>query len=165
MNKIGKIFLFLIFISYLAFLIMILFVRYGVDLSLSFDAIRERVDSFSNFTPFFTISNYYRAYSIGNISKTVFVYNIVGNLLLFLPMGYLLPCVSKHKRALKTLPALLIILPLVEVIQLMTGLGRFDVDDMILNLSGAVTGYLLYLIFHGRRLSRNKKRKRTQANT
>lgn len=33
----------------------------------------------------------------------------------------------------------------VEVIQLITKVGCFDVDDMILNTAGAALGYLLFL--------------------
>ena len=36
---------------------------------------------------------------------------------------------------------------LVEVLQLVTLLGSCDIDDLILNLSGMILGYLLYLIF------------------
>ncbi|HHY42101.1 MAG TPA: VanZ family protein [Thermoanaerobacterales bacterium] len=34
-----------------------------------------------------------------------------------------------------------------EIIQLLTAIGTFDVDDILLNLLGAVLGYLFYQIF------------------
>lgn len=34
-----------------------------------------------------------------------------------------------------------------EIIQLLTALGDFDVDDILLNVLGAVLGYLFYQIF------------------
>ena len=33
-----------------------------------------------------------------------------------------------------------------ETIQLLTGLGEFDVDDILLNILGAVIGYMFYHI-------------------
>ena len=35
---------------------------------------------------------------------------------------------------------------LVEAVQLVTGLGSLDIDDVILNLSGATVGYLTWSI-------------------
>lgn len=35
---------------------------------------------------------------------------------------------------------------LLEVAQLLTGLGSFDVDDLILNVAGGVLGWLVYLL-------------------
>jgi glycopeptide antibiotics resistance protein len=32
-----------------------------------------------------------------------------------------------------------------EVIQLLTGIGDFDVDDILLNVIGSICGYIFYL--------------------
>ena len=76
------------------------------------------------------------------------VINLAGNVLMFIPAGWLLPRVFKPLRNffLFALVCTLSIL-LVEVLQLFTLLGSFDVDDIILNLSGMLVGFILFAIF------------------
>ncbi|CAL9600464.1 hypothetical protein SUDANB58_05428 [Streptomyces sp. enrichment culture] len=77
---------------------------------------------------------------------------IGGNLLLGVPFGVLVPVVAPRTRGVLRvlLPAALVML-LVESAQGALVTGRaFDVDDVILNTTGALAGYLLL----GRRLSR-----------
>ena len=38
----------------------------------------------------------------------------------------------------------------IEFFQLFSAFGAFDVDDILLNVAGAMTGYLVYKIFYGR---------------
>ncbi len=73
--------------------------------------------------------------------------NLVGNVVLFIPLGYMLPeNLPKINRLWKMLLWVFTAMVLVEVLQLFTGLGSCDVDDVILNLSGAVVGYLIWRI-------------------
>jgi glycopeptide antibiotics resistance protein len=37
---------------------------------------------------------------------------------------------------------------LVEIIQLFSKVGSFDVDDILLNTAGAVCGYVLFLVLY-----------------
>ncbi|WP_307533893.1 VanZ family protein [Streptomyces sp. V3I8] len=80
------------------------------------------------------------------------VKQVGGNILLGIPFGVLLPLLVPGTRGilrvtLLTATAML----LVEVVQGMFITGRaFDIDDVILNTSGALIGYLLL----GRRMSR-----------
>lgn len=102
-----------------------------------------------NLQPFYTIKNYFYVLMHGNSGALVrhcFI-NLVGNVLLFIPAGYLLPRVWKKQRKffvfLFTCTGLIL---LVETVQLLTLLGSFDIDDLILNLSGMFLGYLLLII-------------------
>ena len=74
--------------------------------------------------------------------------NVEGNVLAFLPLGVFLPLLAgamqKYRRMLV---AGFMISLLVETIQLITGVGSFDVDDIILNTGGTLLGYCLYWIF------------------
>lgn len=72
--------------------------------------------------------------------------NIVGNVLGFVPYGFILPIVTRHFRNgfLIILSGFCISLT-VESIQLVTKVGSFDVDDMILNTLGAALGYLAFV--------------------
>ncbi len=71
--------------------------------------------------------------------------NLIGNLVLFAPMGFLLPCAFKRlRRAYLTLPAVMAAVVLAELIQLFAKLGFADVDDLILNTAGAAMGYFAF---------------------
>ena len=102
-----------------------------------------------NLTPLLTIRNYW--YVILHRSNPALVrhcfINLAGNVLLFIPAGWLLPRLWKPMRNfflffLTCSPAIL----LVETVQLFTLLGSFDVDDVILNLGGMLLGYLSYAV-------------------
>ena len=80
------------------------------------------------------------------------VRQIGGNLLLGVPFGILVPVVAPRTRGvLRVLFLTATVMLMVEVAQgaLITG-RAFDIDDVILNTTGALIGYLLL----GRRLSR-----------
>ncbi|MFC8343079.1 VanZ family protein [Streptomyces sp. NPDC057280] len=80
------------------------------------------------------------------------VKQIGGNLLLGVPFGVLVPILAPRTRGvLRVLLLTAVVMLLVEFAQgaLITG-RAFDIDDVILNTTGALIGYLLL----GRRLSR-----------
>jgi len=131
-----------LFIIYCSLLAVILFLRNGRDLSVGFSDLDTRL----NLVPFKTIRNYMKALEIGNVSETVVRNNLIGNFLLFLPMGYFLPIITKARNFLLIEIKVLILIVLVEVIQLITGLGSFDIDDIILNLTGSIIGYVIFSI-------------------
>ncbi|MEU5182003.1 VanZ family protein [Streptomyces longwoodensis] len=80
------------------------------------------------------------------------VKQIGGNILLGVPFGILLPVVAPGTRGfLRILLLTAVVMLMVEFAQGALVTGRaFDVDDVILNTTGALIGYLLL----GRRLSR-----------
>jgi glycopeptide antibiotics resistance protein len=84
-----------------------------------------------------------------------------GNLLLGLPFGVLLPVlVPRTKRLLRVMMLTVVLIVLVELVQGAIVAGRaFDVDDVILNATGALIGYVLL----GRRLGRAWRRRRGEA--
>ncbi|MEV3886290.1 VanZ family protein [Streptomyces griseoincarnatus] len=77
---------------------------------------------------------------------------IGGNILLGVPFGVLAPVVAPRTRGfLRILFLTAVVMLLVEVAQGALVTGRaFDIDDVILNTTGALLGYLLV----GRRMSR-----------
>lgn len=80
------------------------------------------------------------------------VKQIGGNVLLGVPLGVLLPVLIPRARGiLRVLLLTAVVMLLVELVQgtLITG-RAFDIDDVILNTSGALVGYLLL----GRRIGR-----------
>ena len=76
------------------------------------------------------------------------VMNLVGNVVMFVPLGLLPPAVWRSMRRFwLCLVSSIGVILVVELTQLVTRLGAFDVDDIILNLLGAVLGYALWWLF------------------
>lgn len=75
------------------------------------------------------------------------VSNIFGNVIGFIPYGFILPVIAHKCRS-----GFFIILSgfslslVVEVVQLVTKVGCFDVDDLILNTLGAAIGYGIFAV-------------------
>ncbi len=76
-----------------------------------------------------------------------FVVNILGNVLAFAPFGFLLPMLKKSYRRFIVITLLSILFSLsVELLQMYTKVGVFDVDDILMNSIGGVLGYIAYSI-------------------
>lgn len=75
---------------------------------------------------------------------------VVGNILIFIPAGIFLPVYFKKQRRLRSffVTSLLMIL-FVEISQVLSFLGSFDVDDILLNLIGCLSGWLIFKIIYG----------------
>ena len=73
------------------------------------------------------------------------VINLAGNVVLFAPMGIFLPKLFPAlNRLWKVLAVTALTITAVELTQVLTLLGRCDIDDLILNTLGAALGYGLY---------------------
>ena len=75
--------------------------------------------------------------------------NIGGNILIFVPFGFLIPMSSKNKITRNFFIVTLLAIMFsgaIEVIQIITKVGAFDIDDIILNTAGAIIGYIVYAI-------------------
>lgn len=76
-----------------------------------------------------------------------FLINILGNVIAFMPFGYLLPLLNrKYRRFFYVLFNTIIFSLAVEAVQMLTQVGIFDVDDIFLNTIGGVLGYLIFAI-------------------
>lgn len=92
----------------------------------------------NNFIPFREIFRY-------SINSKLFYRNVIGNMVIFVPFGYFVCYYIKSKNITYSLVLSLIISTTIEVIQMF--LGRcFDIDDIILNVLGALIGYIIYVI-------------------
>lgn len=103
-----------------------------------------------NLVPFLTIGNYLNVV-LNRTNDAVLVHciiNLLGNVLLFIPAGYLLPRLwPKQRNFFRFFATCLGVMFLIEVLQLFTLLGSFDVDDLILNLFGMTLGYIGFHLF------------------
>ncbi|WP_063263781.1 VanZ family protein, partial [Bacillus cereus] len=97
----------------------------------------------TNFIPFRTINSYS---SIMDVTSSFI--NVFGNIIPFIPLGFLIPIVFPSKRKfVKSMIVCLIIILIIEIIQYITYLGSMDIDDVILNQISCIIGYILYLIY------------------
>lgn len=92
--------------------------------------------STNNFIPFKEMFRY-------NIGSRLFVKNVLGNMLMFLPYGFFVSLYLKNEKPWLTLALTFIASFSVELVQMVIG-RVFDIDDIILNLLGGYFGYLLY---------------------
>lgn len=100
-----------------------------------------------NFIPFKSIWSYLslkRGLVIGFI-------NLVGNIVLFIPVGLLVPFVIPKMSWRKCIVLALLIGFAMEMIQAVFRVGIFDIDDVILNGLGVMTGYWLYKFLKNRK--------------
>ncbi len=107
-----------------------------------------------NLTLFNTIKLYVKG--VDAVGFWISFLNIAGNIIAFVPFGVLVPAIFVKR--LKSFPTVLLLgflLSLgVEVVQLLTRVGTFDVDDVLLNTIGVALGYVVYLIEHYIRFGR-----------
>lgn len=89
-----------------------------------------------------------KAFSHIRIISPAQIYQVYMNIMLFVPMGYLLPYLSEWVRAkVRVRPAVIcfFISLAVENLQLVTRRGLYDIDDLVSNTLGGVIGQLLYI--------------------
>ncbi|WP_312354218.1 VanZ family protein [Aminipila sp.] len=130
--------LYLVFAFYLLILFLLLF---------------HKANSFRsvNLIPLFSITRY--------LSNDVLLHafalsNILGNIVLFLPLGVYLTLFNRNKNIVINTFLIVVISIMVEIIQYIFKVGATDIDDVILNGIGGLIGIIIYkileLIFKGK---------------
>ena len=136
------------FFVYCAFMIWLLFFRSSgwID-GLNYEQqLRQNI----NLQPFLTIQNYWKViHNRTNDAALIHsIINLGGNIFLFIPIGVFLPRIYyKLRNFFRFFSVCFGLMFLVEVLQLFTLLGSFDVDDLILNLAGMTFGFICYHLF------------------
>ena len=72
--------------------------------------------------------------------------NLFGNVIIFMPFGFFMPMASKYRSLFSTVFYSFGLSLCVETFQLVTKVGSFDVDDLLLNTIGGLAGYILFVI-------------------
>lgn len=152
-----KIFLWTLFIIYLIILVNLILLK-NSSIILTARHIRNLplMDKLKgiNLVPFKTISEFLT----GGLSTRIIVENILGNIVAFGPLGFLLPLLFTRINQLKTVAVIGFMVSLfMEITQLVFVLGSCDIDDLILNTLGAVIGFLVYLSLERYRKYYNKR--------
>ncbi len=136
-------FLWLLFGVYCIAMFFILFVRRKVDFGFPYwEQVRMRM----NLVPFRSIRKnvYYIIQGTDNYMMRNALFNLLGNFAMFMPYGFCFPRLFERFRRFGMFILLSVgVLLSVESIQVLTLRGSFDIDDIILNMSGALIGFLL----------------------
>jgi glycopeptide antibiotics resistance protein len=99
----------------------------------------------ANFVPFKTIGTFLN----GRGNHLIAMVNVVGNIVLFVPVGLLAPLVFR-RMTWKTALVLAVAVGLaMEGMEAVFRVGIFDVDDILLNGFGVMIGYWLFAMFSG----------------
>lgn len=127
--------------------VVLIFIFVAVKFNGSFEALADRIRRFQdwrangdlnyNLIPFHSI-----LVQVDHIRKHWAWWNLLSNILVMLPYGFLLPLAYERcRRFWKTALWGFVFIMLIEIFQLVTMLGVFDVDDILLNMCGVCMGY------------------------
>jgi len=89
--------------------------------------------------------------TVGFVKQTILwktiIINIFGNILMFVPFGFLGIVFPKLNQFWILILDFLFAIILIESLQYFTRLGVFDIDDVILNTVGVAIGFWIYQVF------------------
>ena len=136
-----------VFAAYIAVMLYLLYgQRVGLDIAGSYF---ERLSQNYNLIPFKTVSEYIEmALTSPNIHLREHAFiNLLGNIFMFIPLGFLLPCIFSVARKFgKHILICTVIIFVIEIIQLFSLLGSCDIDDLILNICGTSSGFAVFIL-------------------
>ena len=108
-----------------------------------------------NITPFQEIERFWKYREQLGLMSYI---NLFGNVLIFVPFGFMEPLTSKKRSFWATLIDGCLVSLSVEIFQFITKVGRFDVDDLMLNTTGVALGYVCFLVWNTIRRKYGTKR-------
>ena len=145
----------LLFIIYICTLIGITIFPFPVQKYFIETMIEDQLGLKHNFIPFKII---YDAMNIGSLSfgLNILLKQAVGNIILFLPMGFVLPMIFTNVKAIRKVIFIGFLASLsIELFQGFAGLWigynyrAVDIDDLIFNVLGTVIGFFAWKLMHG----------------
>lgn len=87
-------------------------------------------------------------YRIAFSGNSVFMTQLIGNVIMFIPFGILVPICFQKIRGVQKITLFSFLASLfIETTQLYTHTGLFELVDLLNNTLGGVIGYLIYKIF------------------
>lgn len=110
-----------------------------------------------NLIPFASIAQYAFSHSPGT-AKVAFA-NVIGNILIFIPLGVYASWLRRRASAWLTILTVVSVSVAVEIIQGVFAVGASDIDDVILNCVGGLIGILAFRLLSA--ILRGRSRERT----
>lgn len=138
-------------LSGVLFLIYLVFLMYFMFFAESLGRGAASSEYHYNLVPFkeiFRFLTYWKILGIGAVAA-----NLLGNVVAFVPFGLFLPGLVNHRYGYLGMTLLSLDMSLlIELSQLISKVGSFDVDDLILNTIGGLLGYCIF-----RQIFKNRK--------
>lgn len=143
-----------LFLLYVVFLIYFLFLAEWYGRTEVSEEYRYNLELFREIKRFIVYREQLGAFAVFS--------NLCGNILIFVPYGFFISMASRSRGFFKTLISSMGLSLCVEIVQLFTRVGSFDVDDILLNTVGGVLGYIMFALCNGirRRYYERKREKR-----
>ncbi|QQK08509.1 VanZ family protein [Miniphocaeibacter halophilus] len=133
----------ILFIQYLLILIIAIFLKKGMGLFYDTDDFVLYIKNNYNLKPFAIIKYYILGFNNKVLSFSNMFYNIFGNLIIFMPFGFFIYILFDNMKEFKNyFITMSIIIIFIEIMQVLTMTGFMDIDDYILNITGAIITYL-----------------------
>lgn len=108
-----------------------------------------------NLIPFKTIIEFIKEFNSIYDNRTILL-NLFGNFIALMPMAFFLPLLSKKQNKFKNFFITITLIVFgIELVQLLTASGKFDIDDFILNVFGATLMYFILKIKDINKLIKN----------
>ena len=127
----------LFFVIYMVLALYFMFFSETLDRTMVKDQYRYNLTLFKEINRFWEMRHTY--------GWNVTIVNLLGNVVCFMPFGFLLPTISR-KKIFKNIISVTLMTFLfslfIETAQLLTKVGAFDVDDLFLNTVGGFLGYI-----------------------
>lgn len=142
---------YVVFIIYCVNLLYVLFLdhdfgRYMFEQTISYE---EYLKYNVNIDPCETIMLFIHGYQIGVVSLETLSRNLIGNIVVFMPMAYFLPVLFKKQRHFFIFFITIVFIVLnVEILQVFLRIGSGDIDDLLLNVTGALVMFGILKGFH-----------------
>jgi glycopeptide antibiotics resistance protein len=129
------------FAAYILLMLWLLFIRHrGVEITDYWAQLAGRI----NLVPFSSMGSMLRTLWYNPYPAVLWtvIYNIGGNIVMFVPLGFFLRVlVPKCRKFWRCMGAVAVIMAAVELCQLFTLRGFCEIDDLMLNLLGAAMGW------------------------
>lgn len=110
--------------------------------NLSTNEVQKYIDNNTNIVPLATVKLYINAYKADNIMPYIVAENLLGNFLVFMPFAFFVPVLIKAiNSAWRFLAFICAVVLVVELLQIVFLTGSADIDDFILNVTGAMAAY------------------------
>lgn len=135
----------IVFVIYILNLLYILFLDpdFGRNIFHEVLSFEEYWEYNVNLDLFETIHLFVNGYQSGVVSLETLLRNLLGNMVVFMPMAYFLPALFPKQRHFLCFVMTIVLMVLgVEVMQVFLKIGSGDIDDFFLNVVGAIFMYV-----------------------
>ena len=132
------------YIFHILLILMGLTIFKGSNLSIMFEN-----KLYVNYIPFMETINMFKNNYMNYMGIRNAVYNVVGNILVFVPLVFFIPLLFEMKNKIIYIALYGFLTSLaIDFVQLFTAFNITDIDDIIFNTLGSIFGFIIYNLFY-----------------